>query len=172
MTGRRERRINQHRGTSLPDGMPGKGVELDRDPASVALDALQGLRDEFPDDGLTRVAEIGEGGAWTSSLSERPMQALASDLPYRLREMPACLPVPRRSALAAARSKGLRWSFAYRTSLTFHVEPLPAALGAGTCPFLASKRLEPENLLPPGCLPSNSTTASHCTRSRRSTGGA
>ena len=44
------------------------------------------------------------------------MQALASDLPCRLREMPACLPVPRRSALAATRSKGLRWSFAYRTS--------------------------------------------------------
>ena len=81
------------------------------------------------------------------------MQALASDLPYRLGEMPACLPVPRRSALAAPPLEGIALVLRVQDlheepALTFRVEPLPAALGAGTCPFLASKRLEPEDPLP------------------------
>ena len=37
-----------------------KGVELDRDPAPIALDSLQGAGDDFPDDRLTRAAEVDE----------------------------------------------------------------------------------------------------------------
>ena len=56
----RKRRINQDQGRITPERMPGKGVELDRDPAPIALDSLEGTGDDFPDDRLTRAAEIDE----------------------------------------------------------------------------------------------------------------
>jgi len=35
-----ERRVNQDQSRSIPGGVPGKGVELDRDPARIALESL------------------------------------------------------------------------------------------------------------------------------------